>query len=478
MEPEKIDDNDPMPRPLRSTLMRGMITARHAQWLVPSVCIAVVAALYLATPDRSEATRSPPAPVTRQTLPDGTVTLPLSLPPPAVPASVSAPAPAAQAADTAAQPADAGGGAAAWRTVTVHRGQSLATVFAHQGLSAADLQEVMHAGGEARTLRRLYPGDTLKLLVDSHGELQALHYDLDAARTLRVRRSGAVFVADVLQRQIEVRVARASGVLDSSFYQAGKDAGLSDRLIMALADVFGWDIDFALDIRPGDSFTVLYDQDYVDGEKVDDGDIVAAEFVNQGHSFRAVRYTTPQGHTDYYSPDGHSMRKAFLRTPVVFTRISSYFNLHRLHPILHHIRPHKGVDYAAPMGTPVRATGDGKVVWRGRHGGYGNVIMLQHGPRYQTLYAHLSRFARSVHKGGYVKQGQVIGYVGMTGLATGPHLHYEFHVDGVYRNPLTVKLPQAAPIAARYRADFMVKTRPLIAELSTLDKTTVASTGE
>jgi murein DD-endopeptidase MepM/ murein hydrolase activator NlpD len=245
-------------------------------------------------------------------------------------------------------------------------------------------------------------------------------------------------------------------------------------MIMELAAIFGWDIDFALDIRRGDHFTVVYQEYYLEGKKVRDGDILAAEFTNQGKSYRAIRYVDADGNAGFYTPEGLSLRKAFLRTPVKFSRISSRFTLHRKHPILNRIRAHKGVDYAAPRGTPIRATGDGKVVFRGRKGGYGRTIVIQHGSKYSTLYGHMSRYNGKVKLGRRVRQGQVIGYVGSSGLATGPHLHYEFRIDGVHRNPLTVKLPVAEPIAKRYRDDFQKLATPLIAQLELLTRSLVA----
>ena len=234
---------------------------------------------------------------------------------------------------------------------------------------------------------------------------------------------------------------------------------------MALADIFGWDIDFVLDVRPGDTFAVTYSEIWRDGKYVKDGPIEAAEFVNQGREFRAVRYADPDGDSHYYTPDGRSMHKAFLRAPVEFTRVSSRFNSARLHPILNRIRAHKGVDYAAPIGTPVKAAGDGSIRFAGVMGGYGNVVEIEHSRSVMTVYGHLSRFARGTRVGAHVTQGTVIAYVGMTGLATGPHLHYEYRVNGVFKNPQTVPLPSAAPIDARYRDDFLARTAPLLATL-------------
>jgi murein DD-endopeptidase MepM/ murein hydrolase activator NlpD len=234
---------------------------------------------------------------------------------------------------------------------------------------------------------------------------------------------------------------------------------------MELAQIFGWDIDFALDIRKGDQFRVLYEEKYLDGEKIGEGNILAAEFTNNGDTFAAVRYTDSNGDTNYYTPDGRSMRKAFLRSPVDFRRISSGFKRERYHPVLGVKRPHRGTDYAAKTGTPIKASGDGKVIWRGTKGGYGKTIIIQHGGNITTLYAHMSKYNSKVTSGSRVKQGQTIGYVGMTGTATGPHLHYEFRLNGVHKNPVTVKLPDAQPIANKELAKFKADTSQLIAEL-------------
>jgi murein DD-endopeptidase MepM/ murein hydrolase activator NlpD len=235
---------------------------------------------------------------------------------------------------------------------------------------------------------------------------------------------------------------------------------------MELANIFGWDIDFALDLRKNDQFSILYEKQFVDGEEIAAGNILAAEFSNRGKIFRAVRFVDPKGHSNYFTPEGDSMRKTFLRTPVDFARISSRFNLKRKHPVLNRIRAHKGVDYAASTGTPIKTTGDGRIIFRGRKGGYGRVVIVQHGQRYTTLYAHLSKFHSKRRSGSYVKQGQTIGYVGMSGLASGPHLHYEFRVNGVHRNPLTVSLPHAKPIDRKYLAAFKQQAQPLMSQLN------------
>jgi murein DD-endopeptidase MepM/ murein hydrolase activator NlpD len=235
---------------------------------------------------------------------------------------------------------------------------------------------------------------------------------------------------------------------------------------MQLSEIFAWDIDFALNLRKNDQITVVYEKLFVDDKEIGTGNIISAEFVNQGHSYTAVRFEDVQGNASYFSPDGKSMRKPFLRTPVNFARISSHFNLKRRHPVLNRIRAHKGVDYAAKTGTPVKTTGDGKIIYRGRKGGYGRVVIVQHGKSYRTLYAHLSNYRKGQKVGSRVKQGQTIGYIGKSGLATGPHLHYEFRVNGVHRNPLTVKLPHTDPIKKSLLAEFKKQTQPLIAQLN------------
>lgn len=360
------------------------------------------------------------------------------------------------------------------RVVTIHAGDTLSSIFEQMGLSQAELQRMLAAGGAAGGLASIHPGQTLEVYTDRNRELRKLVYHPDETRSVVVRREADGFEARLVADHLERRMAVATGRITDSLFLDGQRAGLADATILQLATIFGWDIDFALDLRAGDRFTVIYEEYYKDGEKVRDGAILAAEFVNRGTTYRAIRYQTEKGRSDYYGPDGRSMRKAFLRTPVKFTRISSRFNLARKHPILHTIRAHTGVDYAAPIGTPVKATGDGKVLYAGRKGGYGNAIILQHGPKYSTLYGHLSRFARGVRTGARVRQGQIIGYVGMSGLATGPHLHYEFRVNGVHHNPLTVPLPKAAPIPARYRNDFREKAHQRFAQLAVVTRAYLA----
>jgi murein DD-endopeptidase MepM/ murein hydrolase activator NlpD len=265
--------------------------------------------------------------------------------------------------------------------------------------------------------------------------------------------------------EVSRHINSVHGTINSTLSLATQKAGLSNELILQLTNIFAWDIDFATNLHHGDQFTVVYEETRI-GNNSSDSQIVAAEFVNQGRILTAIRYKDSEGNVNYYSPDGKPMRKAFLSTPVDFVRISSGFDTHRRHPILNRIRAHKGVDYAARMGTPVKSAGDGEVTFRGRKGGYGQVMIVKHGEHYETLYAHLSDFKEGLESGDLVKQGEIIGYVGQTGLATGPHLHYEFRVDGVHRNPETLNLAQSYPLHAEVLADFKAQTQPLLAQLN------------
>lgn len=362
-----------------------------------------------------------------------------------------------------------------WHVITIKSGDNLANIFSQAGIPPQQLHALLQLGGATHNLKKIYPGQTLSLLTDDALGLVKLTYPIDKLSTLEITRSGDDFDVSTTHRTPEFREVSASGTINSSLFVAAHNAGLSDKLTMELAGIFGWDIDFALDIRKGDQFTVLYEDIYLDGERIDNGEILAAEFVNQGKRYQAVRYTDAGGRTDYYALDGTSMRKTFLRTPVEFSRISSGFSTGRRHPILNKIRAHQGVDYAAASGTPIKTTANGKIVFIGKKGGYGNAIVVQHGTRYSTLYGHMSKFRGGLKNGSNVQQGQIIGYVGMSGLATGPHLHYELRVDGVHRDPLKVKLPGAEPLNKKYMADFTLKAETLIAEMDQSSNIRVAN---
>lgn len=354
-----------------------------------------------------------------------------------------------------------------WESVKIKSGDNLALIFKRKRLSPQMLYNIMALGGETSILRNLKPGKEIRFLFED-GQFEALQYDIDLTDTLYIRKLGDIYSAKLLEKELETKVKTASGTIQDSLFLAGRSAGLSDHMIMQMINLYSWDIDFAMEVRQKDQFHIIYEEHYIEGEKVQDGPILAAEFINQGKSFKSVRYTHADGHADYYAENGNSMRKAFIRTPVKFARISSRFNLRRKHPVLNKIRAHKGVDYAATTGTPIRATGDGIVKLASRKGGYGKAIIIQHGGKYTTLYGHLSRYARGMKRGKHIKQGQIIGYVGKTGLATGPHLHYEFRVNGVHRNPLTVKLPKAMRIPEAIMGDFLSQTSILLTQLNEL----------
>ena len=362
-----------------------------------------------------------------------------------------------------------------WRSVVVKPGDNLAFIFSKLGLNSISLFQIMSLGKETSILKTLTPGNKLKFNIVNN-QLLALEYEINLTKILKVAKKDDKFEAEILNIELDSTVKNASGIINDSLFLSGQKAGLSDNLIMRLVAIFGWDIDFALDIRRGDSFAILYEEQYKNGVKVSEGPIIAAEFINQGKTIRAVRYSGNNKSYDYYAENGDAMRKAFLRTPVdFFSRISSKFSFGRKHPVLNKIRAHKGVDYAAPTGTPVRATGDGVIVFIGKNGGFGRTIKLKHGGTYSTVYAHLHRFAKNARRGKKVKQGEIIGYVGQSGLATGPHLHYEFQIHGIHRNPLTVKLPKVKAIAKENLPEFRKTIVPILAELDRITGRSVIS---
>ncbi len=376
--------------------------------------------------------------------------------------------------------------------VTIKSGDSLALIFNRLSLNSSVLHEVISLGKETSVLKSIIPGQMINFHIKDK-QLISLEYEYALTKSLQVKRESGKFVANIIESEIEKRVRYANAEINSSLFLAGQNAGITDKVIMNLVGIYGWDIDFALDIRSGDKFAILFEEHFKDGKKINNGPILAAEFINQGHVYRAVRYHHENGDVNYYSDTGHNMRKAFIRTPVNFSRISSRFNLKRKHPVLNTIRAHKGVDYAAATGTPIKATGDGVVTLKGVKGGYGRTVTIQHGGTYTTLYAHMSKYAKDIKRGSRVKQGQIIGYVGKSGLATGPHLHYEFRVNGVHRNPLKVKIPKALRIPEEIMADFTAQTQPILAQLdqyisqseaiaklpiSSTDETTVLAMGK
>lgn len=348
-----------------------------------------------------------------------------------------------------------------WQETELKPGDNLSRIFTRYSLSAADALAI--AASDPKRVLNLQPGQVIKWKSS----------DSNNVTRLRIETSpliAHVFVRDIdgsYQYSLDEKVADrrpkfAHATINSSLFLDGAKQDIPQSTLIELAGLFGWDIDFALDIRPGDEFSLIYEELFLEGERIGFGNILIAQFINRGREITAIRYEDGKGDAQYYDPSGHSMRKEFLRNPIDFARISSRFNLKRKHPVLNKFRAHRGTDYAAPTGTPIKSTGDGKIIFAGRKGGFGNCVIIKHGSRYQTLYAHLSKFNRSARKGRRVKQGQVIGYVGSTGLATGPHLHFEFRVDGVHRDSLRIKLPKSRSIDSSQRADYKAEAERMI----------------
>jgi len=422
------------------------ITWHRERWVLAATALLITLLSGILIPAWASAMRTPPAAEAHRLLP-------LALPK-ASPATTQAPT------------------VEDWQRLQVEPGQTLSDIFANQGLGMSDLQKVMDAAGDAKAaLHNIRPHQEFDFLLGSDGSLKGLQFDRDATTRAIIRFDDGTARLTLEPREMDTREHIAHGVIDSSLYAAGARAGMSPGMVGKLADLFKYDIDFVQDLRVGDSFTLIYDDIYRDGRYYTEGDIIAAEFVNQGHRYTAYRFKKADGSYGWFSEDGRPIQKSFLRIPVDFTRISSPFSAARMHPILGRMRAHKGVDYAAPTGTPIHAAGDGVIKFRGWMNGYGNFVIIQHSKSISTAYGHMSRFAAGERVGEHVRQGQVIGYVGMTGLATGPHLHYEFRVNGVQRNPQTVTLPKPEPLPKTELARFETQVvRPQLARLKQVDE--------
>lgn len=366
-----------------------------------------------------------------------------------------------------------------WLKVQIHSGDTLSAVFNEHDLSFSDALALAHLKQYGHFFTTdLRAGDIFRIRANDNGHVIALNHSLDAVRTLKVRTTGDGYTAHVEKADTNRRKAYAVGTIDESFYVDAKEAGLTDRLIMRMVHIFEWQVDFARAIRQGDQFIVVYEQIYSNGQLIRSGNILAAEFINQGERVRALRYTDNNGDPHYYAPDGTALRKAFRRIPLDDDYyISSSFSTARDHPILNKIREHEGTDFAAPMGTSIHATGDGVITFRGVMSGYGNMVIIDHGDNYTTRYGHMTRFASGQHEGSHVERGEVIGYVGMTGLATGPHVHYEFRVNGVPRDPMDIELPGAPPVPQTQMAEFRQQTHALLAQIKSLERLKLASVG-
>ena len=361
-----------------------------------------------------------------------------------------------------------------WQETQVKPGDNLSEMFTRYSLSAADALAIAHKA--PKDALNLQPGQTIKWQSTENNNVTRMRIETsrlvahDFTRTIEGK-----YEYQLDEKVADRRPKFAQATIQSSLFLDGARQDIPQSILIEFAGLFGWDIDFALDIRQGDEFSLIYEELFLDGERIGFGNILIASFVNRGRDLTAIRYKDNKGHSQYYDPSGHSMRKEFLRNPIDFARISSRFNLKRKHPVLNKFRAHRGTDYAAVTGTPIKSTGDGKVIFAGRKGGFGNCVIIQHGSRYQTLYAHLSKFNRKARKGRRVKQGQVIGYVGSTGLATGPHLHFEFRVDGVHRDSLRVKLPKSRAISKDQKPAYKAEAARMIEWLQSQQSTQLAS---
>lgn len=443
-----------------SSRRQARIRKTRQRWLIRAFSLVAgisVIGVVLATTHQNLGQEETPAKPYKEASDDAlaAVTTPIILAPAAAELSENAPSPQRLKAPEPEDPA--------WQQVTVKKGDTASSIFSELNIHS-QLQALLSLPEAKEKLTHLVPGETFQCRIED-GKLQAIRYQENETKHVRFFKNKDTFEQEVTEDEVEIRVATSQGTIKDSLFLAAKDAGISDNLTMNLVDIFAYDIDYALDIRSGDQFKLIYEERYANGKRLKDGKILAAQFINKNKAYEALRYTPPSGNPAYYDADGRNLKKAFIRTPVKFSRISSHFNPNRMHPILHKIKAHRGVDYAAPKGTPVKATGVGKVAFVGTKRGYGKTIILQHGSRYSTLYAHLSGFKKGLRKGNKVSQGQVIGYVGMTGSATGPHLHYEFRINGVHKNPVTVKLPASPPLPKNQLEQFRAATRPLVAQL-------------
>jgi len=362
-----------------------------------------------------------------------------------------------------------------WKKVVVRSGQTLDAIFRQEGFKLSLLHEILALNSDTRGLTKIRPGETFEFRRDSDGEFLQMRYPIDEGRYLIVSKEQGELKAEIQKREITAEINETEGVIQTSLFMAAKDSGLSDAMIMKLANIFGWDIDFVLDIRVGDRFMLVYEKLYRDGEFLRYGDILAATFINQGERFQAIHFKHGDV-ADHFAPDGRNMRKAFLRAPLNFAYISSSFNPRRMHPVLKRIRPHNGIDYYAPRGTPVYAAGEGTVTRSDYSRTNGHHVFIKHANSIVTKYLHFTR--RSVKRGQRVKQGQTIGYVGSTGLATGPHLHYEFVVNGVHRNPRTVPLPKVEPLKGNSLTAFQAQAAPMLTQLSRLESASLYASRE
>lgn len=357
-----------------------------------------------------------------------------------------------------------------WLDERIERGDTATSILQNIGVNNDQIALFLKSTTATHALIQLKPGNRIQAQITGTGDIIWLRHITADGTMLQINPKANTFVATQQSVKLDTQTVMKSGVINGSLFAATDAAGIPDSIAMQIADIFSTDVDFHQELRKGDHFNLVYEMLYHDGQPVMTGRVLAAELINAGHTYRAILSNVANSKGEYYTPDGKPLKKAFLRSPLAFSRISSGFAM-RYHPILKKWRMHKGIDYAAPMGTKVMAIADATVAFVGQKTGYGNFILLKHSGNYSTAYAHLSAFAKGLHKSEKVAQGEVIGYVGMTGWATGPHLHYEFRIAGIPTNPLTAKIPRAFPIAAQLMPSFEQAAQPLVAQLDLLDGT-------
>ena len=363
-----------------------------------------------------------------------------------------------------------------WQIDQVRRDDTLATLFKRMTIRDEDAIKFLMLSPGARAINtQLIPGRTIEIKTDQEGKLLHLEYELDQENILVAGLTPSGYLVTTQKLVLQNHHILKSAAIVNTLFGATDDAGIPDQIALQIADIFSGEIDFIEDIHPGDKFNVIYEAFYNAGELMKTGNVLAVEFVTNGQKHQAIHFGDAEGKYAYYTPEGISLHKSFLRSPLEFTRISSSFSAGRYHPILQRIRAHQGVDFAAPMGTRIKASGNGEVDFVGRQGGYGNVIILRHENGISTKYGHMTAFASGLRKGMRVTQGDIIGYVGMTGLATGPHLHYEFLVNGAHRDPMAVALPTSVPIDRKYQKEFDEKSLDYMAKIEMLNRSLVAA---
>ena len=363
-----------------------------------------------------------------------------------------------------------------WQFIQIKPGQTLSSLFDHLGIPSTVMYQVLEHPGTREVLTRLRPGTELAFNLPARGQLRALRFERDPNHRVELQLQGDSIREKVTKRATEVRTTVTSGEITTSLYAAASKAGLPVSAVTTMTDdIFKYDIDFDKDLQPGDRFSVVLDETWREGERIDAGNILAATFTTGGKTYTGFRFERPGKPAEYYDINGRPLKKTFIRMPVAYSRISSTFGA-RKHPVLGTMRMHKGIDYAAASGTPIMAAGDARVQFVGQQRGYGNVVILDHGKGYSTLYGHMSRFGK-IKAGQQINQGTVIGYVGMTGLATGPHLHYEFRVNGAQRNPASITMPPPQPLSGAELAAFRAQTTPAMARIKGMERLMFADAG-